>query len=217
LTEIIRVLIADDHTIVRSGVRLLLAAEADIEVIGEALNGHEAIAQVQSLQPDVVLMDISMPGMDGLNATQHIKTKWPEVNVLVLTMHRSDEYLFEMLKAGASGYVLKGADTSDLIQAVRVVAQGDVFLYPSMTKKLVSDYLSRMEGDFGSKFPLSQREKDILKLLAEGYSNTEISEKLIISPSTVHTHRSNLMKKLGLNNRHELVQYARQRGLIQEF
>lgn len=214
MSDVIRVLIVDDHTIVRSGVRLLLSAEADIEVVGEALDGHEALEKVDALHPDVVLMDITMPGMDGLEASQHIKSKWPNVNILVLTMHRSDDYLFEMLRVGASGYVLKGADTIDLIQAVRIVAQGDVFIYPSMTKKLVSDYLIRLEEDAGSGPSLSQREKEIMKLLAEGYSNKEIAEMLVISPSTVHTHRSNLMNKLGLNNRRELIHYARKRGLL---
>ena len=152
MPEQIRVLIADDHTIVRSGVRLLLEAEDDIEVIGEALDGREALKLVESLQPDVVLMDITMPEMDGLEATKEIKTHFPQINVLVLTMHRSDEYFFEMLKAGASGYILKGAKTSELINAVRVVQQGEVFLYPTMTQKLVNGYLKLSEGEGGWTF-----------------------------------------------------------------
>jgi two-component system response regulator NreC len=216
MNDHIRVLIADDHTIVRSGLRLLLEAEPDIEVVGEALEGREAINLVEKHLPDVILMDISMPGMDGLEATRQIKAAWPQVKVLVLTMHRSDEYFFEMLKAGASGYILKGAETSDLIHAVRVVGRGEVFLYPTMAQKLVKDYLSFTRWGEGTGSTLSPREKEILRLLSEGCSTKEIAEKLVISPSTVHSHRSNLMTKLGLNTRHELIQYARQRGLIQE-
>ena len=212
----IKVLIADDHTIVRSGVRLLLDAEPDIEVVDEALDGIEAVELVESLQPDVVLMDITMPGMDGLEATRHIKSEWPEVNVLVLTMHRRDEYFFEMLKAGASGYVLKGAETNELIHAVRIVSRGEVFLYPTMTRKLVQDYLDRATGSGETEDPLTPRERQILRLLAEGYSNREIAKKLVISPSTVYTHRSSLMEKLDLSSRHELIKYARRQGLLRD-
>ncbi len=211
----IRVLIADDHTIVRTGLRLLLKAETDIDVVGEALDGQEALNLIEFHHPDVVLMDIAMPGMDGLEATRQIKTRWPDIKVLVLTMHRSDEYFFEMLKAGASGYILKGAETSDLIHAVRVVGSGEVFLYPTMAQLLVKDYLNSIQWGEGPGASLSQREKEILRLISEGLSTKEIAEKLVISPSTVHTHHSNLMTKLGLNNRRELIQYARQRGLIQ--
>jgi len=216
MSDRIRVLIADDHTIVRSGLRLLLEAEPDIDVVGEALEGREALNLVEKHLPDVVLMDIAMPGMDGLEATRQIKDSWPQVKVLVLTMHRSDEYLFEMLKAGASGYILKGAETSDLIHAVRVVGRGEVFLYPTMAQKLVEDYLNFIQWGEGTGSSLSPREKEILRLLSEGCSTKEIAEILVISPSTVHSHRSNLMTKLGLNSRRELIQYARQRGLIQD-
>jgi two-component system response regulator NreC len=211
----ITVLIADDHTIVRSGVRMLLEAENDIRVVGEALTGREALELAASLQPNIVLMDITMPEMDGLEATRKIRKRFPQINVLVLTMHRSDEYFFEMLKAGASGYILKGAKTSELINAVRSVQRGEVFLYPSMIQKLVQGYLQLSDWENDEEPSLSPREKEIFRLLAEGYSNKEIAEKLVISPSTVHTHRGNLMDKLGLNNRHELIQYARKRGLIQ--
>ena len=211
----ISVLIADDHTSVRSGVRLLLEAETDIKVVGEALNGREALELTESLQPDIVLMDITMPEMDGLEATKQLKSRFPHINVLVLTMHRSDDYFFEMLKVGASGYILKGAKTSELINAVRIVQGGEVFLYPSMTQKLVQGYLQLANLDKEGEPSLSPREKEIFRLLAEGYSNKEIAEKLVISPSTVHSHRGNLMDKLGLGNRRELIQYARKRGLIQ--
>jgi two-component system response regulator NreC len=162
-------------------------------------------------------MDIAMPGMDGLAATRQIKARWPHVNVLVLTIHRQDEYFFETLRAGASGYVLKAAETSDLINAIRIVSRGEVFLYPAMAQRLVRDYLCRTAEGIESGPELSPREKEILQLLAEGYSNQEIAEKLVISPSTVHTHRSNVMSKLGLSTRHELVEYARQRGLVRDF
>lgn len=211
----IRVLIADDHTIVRAGVRLLLEAEPDIEVIGEALNGEEAVAQAEALRPSVILMDIAMPGTNGLEATRRIKARFPDTHVLVLTMHRSDEYFFELLKAGASGYVLKAAETNELIGAIHAVARGEVFLYPTMARQLLQDYLSRLNdaGEPGQP-ALTPREKEILRLMAEGYSNKEIAEQLVISPSTVHSHRTNLMQKLNLNSRHELIQYARRRGLI---
>ena len=210
----IRVLIADDHTIVRSGVRLLLEAEADIEVVGEALNGREALTLAEALRPDVILMDISMPEMDGLEATRMVKARWPAINILVLTMHRSDEYFFEVLKAGASGYILKAADTEELVNAVRVVGHGEVFLYPTMAKKLLNVYLRRLEAGSEAKSPLSEREEEILRLLVEGYSSKEIAARLVLSLSTVHTHRGNIMRKLGLSSQRELIQYARQHGLL---
>ncbi len=216
MNDQIRVLIVDDHTIVRTGLRLLLESEQDISVVGEALNGLDALKLVEIHHPDVVLMDITMPVMDGLESTRQIKASWPEVKVLVLTMHRSDEYFFEMLKSGASGYILKGAETGDLIHAVRVVGKGEVYLYPTMAQMLVKDYLNSTQWEEGAGMSLSRREKEILSLIGEGCSTKEIAEKLVISPSTVHSHHSNLMTKLGLNNRRELIQYARQRGLIQD-
>lgn len=217
MTEVIRVLIADDHTIVRSGVRLLLQAEVDIEVVGEALDGAQAVALTQSLRPDVVLMDIAMPGLGGLEAARQIKALLPEVQILALTMHRSDDYFFEMLRAGASGYVLKGAETSELIAAIRAVARGEVFLYPTMAKHLLQDYLSRTREPVATGQPrLTPREKEILRLLAEGYTSKEIAERLVLSPSTVHSHQTNLMRKLNLHSRHGLIQYARERGLLRD-
>ena len=211
----IRVLIADDHTIVRVGVRMLLEGEPDIEVVGEALDGAQAVTLAGTLKPDVALMDFAMPNMNGLEATQQIKALFPEIQILVLTMHRSDEYFFEMLKAGASGYVLKAAETNELIGAVRAVARGEVFLYPTMARQLLQEYLHHLaEPDEPGQLALTIREKEILRLLAEGYSNKEIAEKLIVSPSTIHSHRSNLMRKLNLSSRYELIQYARQRGLV---
>lgn len=217
MSKPIRVLIADDHTIVRSGVRLLLEAEPDIKVVGEALDGGEVLTMAGSLHPDIILMDIAMPGMDGLEATRQIKDRWPEIGILVLTMHRSDEYFFEMLKHGASGYVLKGADPGELIKAVRVVGQGEVYLHPSVAQKLLKDYLGRVGEAIETDPQLSPREKEILRLIAEGYTNKEIADKLVISPSTVYTHRGNLMEKLALNNRRELIQYARKKGYIKDY
>lgn len=214
MTDQIRVLIADDHTIVRSGLRLLLEAEPDIDVVGEAGDGEAALELVKTLQPNVVLIDVAMPIIDGMEATRRIRASWPEINVLALTMHRTDEYFREMLKAGASGYILKGADTSDLINAVRTVSKGEVYLHSVMARKLVQDFLSHTSEPSEEPGPsLSPREKQILRLLVDEYSNNEIAEKLVISPSTVHTHRGNIMAKLGLNNRRELIQYARQQGL----
>ncbi len=216
MTDRIHVLIVDDHTIVRTGLRLLLEAETDISVVGEALNGLEAIKMVEMHHPDVVLMDIAMPEMDGLEATRQIKARWPAVKVLILTMHRSDEYFFEVLRAGASGYILKGAETGDLIHAVRVVGRGEVFLYPALAQLLIDNFLKTTRWEEGAGSLLSRREKEILRLICEGCSTKEIADKLVISLSTVHTHRSNIMEKLGVNNQHELIQFARQSGLIQD-
>lgn len=215
MTDPIHVLIVDDHPIVRSGLRSLLTAESDIKVVGEATDGKEGMEKTEALHPHVVLMDISMPNVDGLNATRQIKTQFPDVQILVLSMHRSDEYFFEMLRAGASGYILKSARTSDLLEAIRVVSRGEVFLYPAMAQKLVRGYLNLEEWENDTQTILSPREKEILFLMAEGYSYKKIAEKLVISPSTVYSHRSNLMSKLGLNNRHELIEYARRREFNQ--
>jgi len=209
VTEKIRVLIVDDHPIVRSGLRLILTAESDIEVVGEASDGKEGKERTEALHPNVVLMDISMPNVDGLSATRQIKSEFPEVQILVLSIHRSDEYFFEMLKAGASGYILKTAKAEELLEAIRVVNKGEVFLYPTMAQKLVQGFLKLTDWENQTNNLLSPREKEILFLIAEGYSLKNIAEKLVISPSTVYSHRSNLMNKLGLSNRHELIEYAR--------
>ncbi len=216
MPESIRVLIADDHTIVRSGLHLLLESEPDIEVVGEATDGVSAVKYAEELLPDVVLMDIGMPELNGIEATRQIKVSHPDMVILILTMHRSDEYFFQVLEAGASGYVLKGAETTELITAVRSVARGDVFLYPSVARQLVQQYLSQADADPPGGPKLTQREREILKLIAEGYSSKDIAEQLVVSPSTVHSHRTNLMQKLNLSKRHELVQYAREQGFFHE-
>ncbi len=217
MPEQIKVIIADDHTIFRSGLNMLLSSEPDINVIGEAEDGQSAIQLAKELNPDVILMDIGMPGLNGIEATEQIKLETPDINILVLTMHRSDEYFFKVLEAGASGYILKGAETSELINAVRSVAKGEVFLYPSMAGRLVKEYLSQSAASEISSAKLTKREREILQLIAEGFTNKEIAEKLVLSPSTVHSHRTNLLHKLNLNSRHELVQYAREHGLMRDF
>lgn len=213
----IRLLIADDHTIVRNGVRMLLENEKDVDVIGEALDGEQAVELAEQFQPDVILMDISMPGINGMEATRQIKEKFPEIQILALTMHHSDEYFFAMLKAGASGYLLKTAETDELLNALHTVARGEAFLYPSMIKRLIQDYISTKQNPGDPGLPaLSKRETDILHLLAEGFSNKEIAEKLVVSQSTIHTHRSRIMKKLDLHSHYDLIQFARKHGLIRD-
>ena len=211
MTDLIKILIVDDHPIVRSGLKSLLSAESDIDVIGEAVDGTEGVEMTGRLNPNVVLMDISMPAMDGMEATRQIKKKFPAVQILVLTMHRTDEFFFETLRAGASGYILKSAKTSDLLEAIRVVNRGEVFLYPALAQRLVSGYLKLANWEEDSQSKLSPREKEILLLMAEGYTFKNIAEKLFISTSTVNSHRSNIMSKLGLNSRQELIEFARKR------
>ncbi|MFQ5594780.1 MAG: response regulator [Anaerolineae bacterium] len=212
----IRILIAEDHAIVREGIRLILAAQPEIEVVGEATNGREAIAMACDLRPDAVCMDISMPDIDGLEATRRIKECCPEVAVLALTVHATDEYFFQMLQAGASGYVLKGAASADLVAALRAVARGEVFLYPTVAKKLVHDYLSRTQDreTTSSYGGLTPREREVLTLIGKGLANKEIAEQLVISLSTVQTHYAHIIEKLGLNNRAEVIKYAIRHGLI---
>lgn len=213
----IKVLVADDHAIVREGVRMILGKEQDIEVVGEAGDGQEALDLVTRLRPQVVVMDISMPGVGGIEATQRLKADHPEVHVLALTMHEDETYVFQLLRAGAAGYVLKRAAAQDLVQAVRAAARGEAFLYPSIARKVVADYLKRVEsGEERERYDgLTTREKEILTLIAQGLSNQQIAEKLYISIKTVQTHRAHILEKLGLHDRTELVRYAIRKGLIQ--
>jgi two-component system response regulator NreC len=213
---LIRVLIADDHDIVRSGLRMMLMAEDDIEIVGEAASGREAVALARELVPDVVVMDVQMPDMNGIEATRLIKAEQPDCAVLALTIHEDEQYFFQMLAAGAMGYVPKRAAPDDLVQAIRVVQSGQVFLYPSMASTLVADFVSRMEaGDAeASGEVLTPRELDVLTLIAEGLTNREIAEELVISVRTVERHRENIMSKLNLHSRIELVKYAIRKGLI---
>lgn len=212
-----RILIVDDHAVVRSGLILLLDGKHGIEIVGEAADGDEAIAKAAELKPDVVLMDLSMPhGKDGLTATGELKKLLPDTSVLILTMHDDDEYLFRAIHAGASGYILKSAPHEELLTAIGQIAGGNAYLYPSATKRLMSDYLDRMKhGDQGGTYEsLSDREKEILAKVAQGYSNKEIAEQLVISVKTVETHKSNLMEKLNLKTRPDLVKFAMKKGLL---
>ncbi len=212
----IRVFLVDDHLILREGIRLLLEKVPDMEMVGEASEGGEAVAKVERLVPDVVLMDITMPGLNGLEATQQIKQRTPQVKVLILTMHETGQYLSQMLQAGASGYVVKTAASSELISAIRAVHQGDVYLYPSIARMLVEDYLQKVKTgeEKGSYEGLTSREREILMYIAEDKKNKEIADLLGISVRTVQAHRTNLMDKLGAHDRTELVKYAISKGLI---
>ena len=211
----IRVLLADDHTLVRRGIRALLETQADFQIVGEAATGIDAVAQALALAPDVVLMDIGMPELDGLEATARIKREMPSANVLLLTIHDDANYLFRALTVGASGYILKGAEVSDLVLALQAVQRGEVYLQPSVAKLLVGDYLKRASGTEQAQIEeLTPRQREILVLIADGLTNQQIADKLVLSPFTVATHRANIMQKLNLHNRTELIRYAMQHRLI---
>ena len=212
----VRVLVVDDHSVVRAGVRMLVDAQPDMEVVGEAAEGEEAVAKVGELMPDVVLMDIHMPGVNGLQATRQIKKRFPQVCVLALTMYDNEEYFFEMLSAGGSGYVLKNAAPSELVSAIRAVHKGGSYLYPTVARALVDDYLGRVAagGERTTYNVLTNREKGVLKLIAQGHTNRDMAEILHLSIKTVETHRANIMQKLGLHSRTELVKYALRKGLV---
>ncbi len=212
----IRVLIADDHTVVRAGIRLLLEKQEDIEVVGEARDGYEAVAREQELAPDIVLMDLAMPGLSGLEATRRITKEGKGAKVVALTMHQDDEYFFQALNAGASGYVLKEISPGELVAALRAVHQGGVWFHPGLGRKLLDDYLHRVEmGEERESFGrLTEREREVLRLIAQGHTTREIAEMLCLSPRTVERHRANIMGKLDLHNRAELVRYAVRKGLI---
>lgn len=216
LSSKIRLLIVDDHVLIREGIRSLLENQPDIDIIGEATNGSEAIQQTLSLRPDIVLMDITMPEMGGIEATVKVKEMVPETKVLILTVHEEDRYLSEILKAGASGYFTKGGSSNELISALHAVQEGHVYLYPTMTKKLVGDYLVQLTKGIDDRnySNLTPREKEILKLIAEGHSNQDIAARLFLSPATIQTHRSNIMSKLQVHSRSELTKYAISRGII---
>ncbi|HUV28862.1 MAG TPA: response regulator transcription factor, partial [Anaerolineales bacterium] len=194
----IRLLLVDDHAVVRTGLRMLLEGESDMEIVGEAENASEALNKISLLKPEVVLMDIGLPDMSGIDATRSIKQLAPDTAVVALTIHEDEEYFFKMLDAGASGYVPKRAAPEELITAIRVTAQGEVYLYPTLAKLLVSDYLtqSQQPNKQATLDGLTPREYEVLTLLADGASNTEIAEQLSISPKTVARHRENIMGKL---------------------
>jgi two-component system response regulator NreC len=212
----IRVLIADDHIIVRAGVRSLLEGHDEFEVVGEAGSGWEAIELATRLQPDVVLMDIAMGDLSGLEATQEIKERTPNVNVLALTMYDREEFFFAMLKAGALGYVLKESEPDELLAAIRAVHQGEAFLSPSVTRAVLEDYLAQGTSQANSRYDsLTLREKEVLRLTAEGKSTREIADMLHLSIKTIEKHRVRMMRKLELNNLSDLIRYAIRKGLIE--
>jgi Response regulator containing a CheY-like receiver domain and an HTH DNA-binding domain len=213
----IRVLVVDDHTLFRQGIVGLLESQPDITVVGQAGSAKDALANAVELAPDVVLMDISMPGTSGLTATAEIKARSPKTNVLILTIHDREDYLYQALRAGASGYVLKGADIHDLLDAVRSAYRGDVYLYPMATKALVADYLHRARAgeDRAGYDGLTDREREILQLIAQGKTTPEIAAELSLSPHTVQTHRDHIMAKLDLHSKAALIKYAIAKGLIE--
>ena len=212
----IRVLVTDDHAIVRDGICALLALTGDIEAVGEATNGREALEMVAKLSPDIVLMDMVMPLMDGLEATRRIHKRFPETKVIVLTQYEDREYVLPVIEAGASGFISKVAASSELTSAIRAVYYGDSFLSPSIARLLVEDYrqIARAVKNKDASEQLTDREREILKLLAEGYSTQEIARMLVISPKTVERHKTNLMAKLDIHNRLDLFKYALRKGII---
>jgi two-component system, NarL family, response regulator NreC len=213
----IRILLVDDHALLRAGLRALVSTESDIVVVGEAGTGEAAIQRVAETKPDIVLMDVSMPGMGGLEATRQITAQHPGVRVLILTVHAEEEYLMPVLEAGGSGYVMKQSADTELLGAIRTVAAGDVFLYPTGTRILTQGFRAPKRTHEAGTDPLSllsERETEVLRLTVEGYTSVEIGEKLHISPKTVDTYRQRFMDKLELHHRSELVRFALQRGLL---
>ncbi len=200
----------------RSGIRLILESEDDIEVVGEASNGKDAIKLTRKILPDLIMMDISMPELGGVEATKAIRTEFPDLPILVLTMHEDERYFFQLLKAGANGYLVKGAAPGDLLAAIRAVAKGGAYLYPSLAKYLVEDYRNQSSGQKISPedTPLSKRELEVLRLTAQGLTARQVGERLSISSNTVERHRANIMNKLNLSNRAQLVRYAVERNLL---
>jgi DNA-binding NarL/FixJ family response regulator len=210
------VLLVDDHAMFRAGIRALLEAEGHVQVVGEGSSGDEAVDLVRQLKPDVVVMDLSMPGSNGLEATRRIAALELDTHVLVLTVHAEEEYLVPVVEAGASGYLTKTSADTDLLEAIRIVARGQVFLPPKATTLLLKQYKAADAEEQAGLKDLSTREQEVLALTAEGYSSREIGKKLFISPKTVDTYRSRIMDKLGLNHRSELVRFALKVGLLKE-
>jgi DNA-binding NarL/FixJ family response regulator len=212
----INIVLADDHTILREGLKVLLSADPKFKIIGEAEDGREAVRCVEKMNPDLMLMDLSMPRMSGMEAIREIKKRYPGTKIIALTVHKTEEYLHTTLQAGADGYVLKDATHDELVLAIKNVMKGKSYLSPGVSEKVIEGYLERKEGVIPDSpwETLSQREREVLKLIAEGYKNKEIAEDLCISLKTVEKHRANLMKKLDLHNAAALTVYAMQRGLV---
>ena len=217
MVKLIRLLLVDDHPIVRSGLQMLLENEDDLEIVGQTGSGLDALGMIAYCHPDVVIMDITLPDLSGIEATRRIKSHFPNVVVLALTIHEDPAYFFEMLQAGASGYVPKRAAPQDLIAAIHAAFSGEIYLYPLLAKSLIDDYLNRAadEPDAGPAEELTPRERQVLELLAQGIGNEEIAERLVISKHTVARHREHLMAKLHLHSRSDLVKYAIRKGLIE--
>jgi two-component system response regulator NreC len=212
----IKVLVVDDHTIVRDGICILLGLAGDVEIVGEASNGKEAIEMVKKLKPDVVIMDIAMPIMNGIEATRRINKEFPEIKILALTQYSNKEYVYPIIEAGAKGFISKTAASSELASGIRSIYKGDSFLSPSVAKVFVEDYQmgSTIKTNHDPYDELTYREREILKLLAEGYTINEIAEMLIISPKTVDGHKTRLMSKLDIHSRADLIKYAVRKGII---
>jgi DNA-binding NarL/FixJ family response regulator len=208
-----RILIADDHTIVREGLKSVLGAKPFLEVVAEAADGAEAVAAALSSRPDLCILDVAMPKLTGLQATREIKSQAPDVDVLILSMHDDERYLFEALKAGAGGYVLKTEADQALVEAARAVVRGESFLTNAAQRRLVREWMA--DPSTGPSEPLSPREQEVLKLIAEAHTNREIAEILGLAEKTVESHRGNLLRKLGMRDRVELVRYAIRRGLVE--
>ena len=209
-----RILIADDHGIVRSGLRLLLDRQADMEVVAEASDGVEAVEVALRERPDLCILDVGMPRLTGLQATREIKAQAPDVAVLILSMHKDERYVFEALKAGASGYVLKAEADQDLVSAARAVGRGEAFLTNAAERSLIRDWMDGGETA-GPREPLTPREQEVVKLIAEAHTNSQIAEVLHLAEKTVESHRANVLRKLGMRDRVELVRYAIRRGLVE--
>ncbi|RME44035.1 MAG: DNA-binding response regulator [Chloroflexi bacterium] len=213
----IRVLIVDDHALMRAGLKALLGTQPDIQVVGQAASGIEAVRSAAELEPDIVLMDISMAGLDGVQATQKIKSMTPNVKIIALTMHEDESVVRGVLKAGASGYVLKRGAEDELLVAIRAVHRGEAFIPPSLTRSFINDYLDAAPDSDTSnepEIPLTPRELEVLSLIARGYKNQEIAEELVISVKTVETHKANIKEKLGIRAQADLVRYALRKGLL---
>jgi len=209
----VRILVADDHGIVRSGIRLLLELQTDLEVVAEAADGVEAVEQALATRPDLCILDVAMPRMTGLQAAREIRAQVPGTTVLMLSMHDDEHYLFEALKAGASGYVLKREADQDLVGAVRAVGRGDAFLTNAAERSIIREWMD--DGAKGPAIPLTPREEEVVKLIAEAHTNAQIAQILHLAEKTVESHRANVLRKLGMRDRVELVRYAIRRGLVE--
>lgn len=211
-----RVLLADDHNMVRRGLRHVLEAQPDLEVAAEVGDGREAVRRALDESFDLAILDVTMPRMTGLQAARELSKRLPELKVLILSMHDNEQYFFEALRAGASGYVLKSAADRDLVEACRATMRGEPFIYPPAVRTIVRDYLERLaDGEFSDTDPLTPRETEVVKLIAEGQTNREIAAELVISEKTVERHRANILGKLGMRDRVELTRYAIRRGLVE--